>query len=943
MSQRPLARTRVALSLPPCPPAAASSLSRPSKVCGQSECSTWIEPPLVRGMGPWACSLRKQGSCGSSFRSKGGGFISLPRAPPATTALNQMVVILSADQGLRGSNEKFRRRKWWRACILLPRLSIMLGLIAVRGHEGGGQGFSEHGTYALFMFPPPEMCFPDSTAVYVASAISDGLFADPRVRRDGIRLQLRINGMEFAAAEWDSSSDLEADEGLSHHFSIPGLPDGEYDAELAILLGAAGDVEVGLPASTTFRIDQGGECATGVADELPVSPGKSADGTGATGHEKVLVNVALGKRAWMSSVAAGSHASYATDGVTMVTSLVQHNALTDASPSGSPLLPNERQLTDAHMHPVRSDGLGASCQKGAACGKGDEEIFWEVDLGQSHQIHLVDIWGGRQAAAPGAYPPIIPLSASLLPLDLCLMAPDWSPVATWRFGSNDTHDGGEESFSRCAGGNSVGEGVEGSDILSWRVGQGAGGEQSAQAQEVWARYLRVSVPAPSCQDGVLGGETQRQPSWRQLALLEVAVFAWEPWNCTHHCEDRGRGRCAPSEPHRSSGPCECAPDRVGLDCSAHLLTDFAFLPPDLSPLADAHADAQEWRERVAGRWQEQVLQQAVSQVEEAQRGGSCSSPDSMVVGYHPGGMAASLSLISSILAMTLSLNRTMLLWRKSEWFYADPQECPDRQMSCFFEPWHRCQAHHIDSFLEGAFHIKIEESATTRGVQPFAWVPPAHKDKGIFWWRTVLNRFLFRLDPKLKTELDVDGAMQELGLLHERYIGVHVRLGDSCVKWQELFQGQCISVSQHIVHARFMAWRYGIRRVFVASDDPSVPDQFVLALPELTIVSADTISRYRGVLHDMEQSKSEWTENRLRLGKISRGELLRSTLLDVELLARAAVFVGHLASNLSRLAYSLAVGRSAGLVPFISVDGPWCYHWQLCCDVDESGRSNMCS
>ena len=108
-------------------------------------------------------------------------------------------------------------------------------------------------------------------------------------------------------------------------------------------------------------------------------------------------------------------------------------------------------------------------------------------------------------------------------------------------------------------------------------------------------------------------------------------------------------------------------------------------------------------------------------------------------------------------------------------------------------------------------------------------------------------------------------------------------------------------------------------------------------------MSADTLDRYRQVLHDMEKSKREWTENRLRTGMIERGELLRSTLLDVELLSRAAAFVGHLASNLSRLAYSLAVGSAGGIVPFISVDCPWCYHWQLCCDVDDTGLSNMCS
>ena len=152
------------------------------------------------------------------------------------------------------------------------------------------------------------------------------------------------------------------------------------------------------------------------------------------------------------------------------------------------------------------------------------------------------------------------------------------------------------------------------------------------------------------------------------------------------------------------------------------------------------------------------MQQAEEQVAHVQYSGACEAPDAIVLGYHPGGLAASLSLISSMLSMTQSWNRALLLWRKADWFYADPDECPDRQMACFFQAWHACDTDKVDNFLEGAMHIKVEESWTTRGVQPFAWVPPAHADKGLFWWRAVLNRFLFRLHPKFAGELEVDSC-----------------------------------------------------------------------------------------------------------------------------------------------------------------------------------------
>jgi hypothetical protein len=282
---------------------------------------------------------------------------------------------------------------------------------------------------------------------------------------------------------------------------------------------------------------------------------------------------------------------------------------------------------------------------------------------------------------------------SHLPMELWLLAPDWSPVARFVFARNASGgsvptggnghgpDGGHRHLGGGKRRETHGLGVEGDGVLSWYAA-GKGGDDVG----VSARYVRVSMPRDSAlDDGVTKGSGRQ----RQLALLEVAVFTWQDWNCTLHCEDLGRGRCPILEPERTSGACECAPDRVGPDCGTHLLTDFASLPPALPPTQPSHANA---RHEAHPRWGEHVLREAEAEVEAAQRGGDCTSRDAMVVGYHPGGMAASLSLITSILSMTLSLNRSMLLWRKAEWFYADPQECPDRQV-----PAH--PAHLVPSYL----------------------------------------------------------------------------------------------------------------------------------------------------------------------------------------------------------------------------------------------------
>ena len=65
-------------------------------------------------------------------------------------------------------------------------------------------------------------------------------------------------------------------------------------------------------------------------------------------------------------------------------------------------------------------------------------------------------------------------------------------------------------------------------------------------------------------------------------------------------------------------------------------------------------------------------------------------------------------------------------------------------------------------------------------------------------------------------------------------------------------------------------------------------------------------------------------------------------LLDLLLLAEADGHVLHLASNLSRLAFALAVARHRGVRPFISVDGAMCFHWQICCVLAADASSTMC-
>mmetsp|Transcript_23068 Transcript_23068/g.62511 ORF Transcript_23068/g.62511 Transcript_23068/m.62511 type:complete len:161 (+) Transcript_23068:197-679(+) len=160
-----------------------------------------------------------------------------------------------------------------------------------------------------------------------------------------------------------------------------------------------------------------------------------------------------------------------------------------------------------------------------------------------------------------------------------------------------------------------------------------------------------------------------------------------------------------------------------------------------------------------------------------------------------------------------------------------------------------------------------------------------------------------------------------------------------------------------------MAARYSIPRVFVATDSPGVVEEFrgLVAGLEVAAVPDDLFDRAEledsihkcsrkhphktddgTTLEDGCSGNDAWLEHRLGRGYIRGDALAMTTLLDVELMADADAFVGHFGSNLSRLAYMLMAARRRAAPPFTSLDGPWCYHWRMCCDVQAHGRSRVC-
>jgi len=198
--------------------------------------------------------------------------------------------------------------------------------------------------------------------------------------------------------------------------------------------------------------------------------------------------------------------------------------------------------------------------------------------------------------------------------------------------------------------------------------------------------------------------------------------------------------------------------------------------------------------------------------------------------------------------------------------------------------------------------------------------------------------YLLRPNADLLDELDLEATAQRLGYRHP-IIGLHMRGGDGCRYGVRARQFRCRSLQDYLPQLRAMSIKYGVTRVFLATDEPSAIQQ------------AQKLTEFDWVFvpHDRNPLASNVKiEHRLQdnsPGGLGNGKhrMLVAALRELYLLGGADYFVGHLASSFSRLAFNLNIVNHRRVPPFISMDGPWCPHWRMCCDVHlATGSSNVC-
>ena len=206
----------------------------------------------------------------------------------------------------------------------------------------------------------------------------------------------------------------------------------------------------------------------------------------------------------------------------------------------------------------------------------------------------------------------------------------------------------------------------------------------------------------------------------------------------------------------------------------------------------------------------------------------------------------------------------------------------------------------------------------------------------MFLWRSEQLRWLTRPNSLTEELLNLENKKKLLKFRKGHMIGMHIRQGDGCKHGRRKQHG-CRTLYQYILEARTLRDMYGedVNKIFLATDSDEIIQQISSFEPEFTFVYLKDTRRA------IYESKTK-IESRIQNHEIDSHKILLETLTDMFLLSECDYFVTHQASALSRLSLSLASTRLGFLPPYISMDGPWCYHWRMCCDVKANGDQKSC-
>uniref|UniRef100_A0A7S0RP45 Alpha-(1,6)-fucosyltransferase N- and catalytic domain-containing protein n=1 Tax=Pyramimonas obovata TaxID=1411642 RepID=A0A7S0RP45_9CHLO len=175
-------------------------------------------------------------------------------------------------------------------------------------------------------------------------------------------------------------------------------------------------------------------------------------------------------------------------------------------------------------------------------------------------------------------------------------------------------------------------------------------------------------------------------------------------------------------------------------------------------------------------------------------------------------------------------------------------------------------------------------------------------------------RFIWRPNTMLQRKVEEAKA----SVSWERpIISMHVRHGDAC--YDHRAQRKCHEFEDYLVAARKIKERYGVRNVFLATDNVAV------------IAKARANEEFNFLVRETESAKfysgkgaKEFVERRLAKGEGDPGMIGWDAAIDIEMMGHGDFFVGTMSSSLGRLGFMRMVGMKRYVPPFISLDYAWC-------------------
>ena len=288
-----------------------------------------------------------------------------------------------------------------------------------------------------------------------------------------------------------------------------------------------------------------------------------------------------------------------------------------------------------------------------------------------------------------------------------------------------------------------------------------------------------------------------------------------------------------------------------------------------------------------------------------------------------------------------SVCRQRGLYGQMQCFYDDPAEACAAELrarrEAYEPPQPRNKMEGPQCMLKGGACGDVDRRA-------FLQTPTEFSGMGLLFWRALQTSTLLTPTAETWRELAVEAVKQRIGFQHP-IIGVHVRSGDGCKHGMRARLFGCMAFEDYLPDINTMATRYGPRRVFVATDSADMLEQAKRFADRYEIVHIDfDRTSLDGEALGKHEGRARKIENRLYGGdgSLDPHGLMTSAMLDMELLSDCDYLVTHQASTMSRLVLTMATAKRRQVPPFSSLDGPFCPHWRMCCDVDKKGGSKVC-